>query len=511
MIPVQYWTFNKQTNSTTRPAVAGQTWDCEIKGECDILSPILLLNINPAINPVFYNYCYIAQWARYYFINDWVYVDGLWEAHLTVDVLASFRDSLRNTRQYILRSGAVGDSNVMDTLYPLTTDQTINISNISITYPSDWGEVNKIFRPYSSDHPGTYIIGVIGRAGTHGMVNYYAMDITAFIQFASYLYSTPDYLDISATEISEGLQKALVNPLQYITSLLWFPLDYSFLTSHVAATTTSVHFGWWRWDSSGYNVAQVAGDIQIQADMPISVHPQTVGHGGYLNKKPYSYRKLYIYPFGEYELPDICADYGNGTLKVFIDLATGQAKLQVYSGNNTTIPVITSYCAYGVNMPLAQVTSDVLGAGISVLQGITGAATAFGQGLTGTATNIATGNIGGAIATAIGGVAGAATQAVTGIASAIQEAAPTVQKTGSTGTRIDYQQTSPGAYIESTFYNTVGTDPAHRGLPYCATGLIDNFKGYLLIADPHTIGVQGTANERDMIAEFMRTGFYNED
>lgn len=63
-----------------------------LKDECSVMNPIILVNTS---NLSMYNYCYIPEFGRYYFISDMSAVrTGLWRVSLSVDVLMSFKSDI---------------------------------------------------------------------------------------------------------------------------------------------------------------------------------------------------------------------------------------------------------------------------------------------------------------------------------------------------------------------------------------------------------------------------------
>ena len=73
--------------------------------------------VNPSImiqttNPSNYNYAYIPEFKRYYFITDMVSVrTGLWEISMHVDVLMSFKDSIKSTSIILSDTETTGQTN----------------------------------------------------------------------------------------------------------------------------------------------------------------------------------------------------------------------------------------------------------------------------------------------------------------------------------------------------------------------------------------------------------------
>lgn len=62
--------------------------------ECSVTNPVILVEGKSFID---YNYCYIEEFKRYYFITDIVSVrTDLWRISLSIDVLESFKSEILN-------------------------------------------------------------------------------------------------------------------------------------------------------------------------------------------------------------------------------------------------------------------------------------------------------------------------------------------------------------------------------------------------------------------------------
>ena len=63
-------------------------------------------------NPSQYNYVHIHQFHRYYFINDMINVkNNLWEIHMKVDVLESFKTQIKANKAIVEKSEQSASSN----------------------------------------------------------------------------------------------------------------------------------------------------------------------------------------------------------------------------------------------------------------------------------------------------------------------------------------------------------------------------------------------------------------
>jgi hypothetical protein len=65
-----------------------------LRNETSVIKPNILIE---ATNPSGFNYCYISEFGRYYFIDDMTCIrTNLWRIECSVDVLMSFRDAILN-------------------------------------------------------------------------------------------------------------------------------------------------------------------------------------------------------------------------------------------------------------------------------------------------------------------------------------------------------------------------------------------------------------------------------
>ena len=214
MLSVTLYEFKKRENSTKRPdsTVTQRTHNAVLKMPTSLLRPEITFDFGLKGNPSYYNYAYISDLGnRYYFIRDWTVGDGhLWTAHLEVDVLASWKNSIGNSTQYVQRSSKTFDGGVVDVLYPTKQPASVNVYE----KPTPWK---------TSLATGTYVLGIVNSEdGGVGAAHYYALTQTEMNSFLSYMLGNVDYLG-SITEISSELLKVLFNPMQYIVSCVWYP------------------------------------------------------------------------------------------------------------------------------------------------------------------------------------------------------------------------------------------------------------------------------------------------
>ena len=101
---VRFFTFSKKYNSTARPSTGYSEYECVIKSSSDVITPTIELQIGLSANPSSFNYCYIPDYNRYYWVKDWTFYNHLWVATLNVDVLATWKPYIVNTSMFVYRA-----------------------------------------------------------------------------------------------------------------------------------------------------------------------------------------------------------------------------------------------------------------------------------------------------------------------------------------------------------------------------------------------------------------------
>lgn len=97
-----------------------------LKDGCSVLSPSVVLT---GENLSGYNYAYIPQFSRYYFIKEITSVkSGLWEISMRVDVLETYKDSIKANTAIIKRQEKIWDMYINDEKFKAeSTNKTATI------------------------------------------------------------------------------------------------------------------------------------------------------------------------------------------------------------------------------------------------------------------------------------------------------------------------------------------------------------------------------------------------
>ena len=89
------------------------------KGEINIISPTLILEYFS----IDFNYCYISDFNRYYFVNSITLLTGQRiQINLSLDVLMSYKEEIKNLTVNVLRYENIEPTFLTDSRIPLFSD-----------------------------------------------------------------------------------------------------------------------------------------------------------------------------------------------------------------------------------------------------------------------------------------------------------------------------------------------------------------------------------------------------
>lgn len=473
---ITLYKFNKKANSTAVPgsSVESITVICQVKTPSSIISPVVQLS--KGTDPIDYNYAYIKEWKRYYFISDITYSLGVWVLDLRVDVLASFRSQIKASSQYVIRSASSSDGNIVDNFYPTKGNSTKgktygSVANINGTTPVPTYFDGILFT-------GCYVVQVY--SNNNSAITAYAMNQTAF---NSLLTNLMNYVPSDMSDVSSGVAKQLFDPLQYIVSVQWFP---NFPDKGTGAAASSISFGGYSIGVSGTcNIIDPTAWDWVYSDITVAKHPDVTSFP-YMQLSPYSNYRLYFEPFGTIPL-DTTRLYGVSEIRCgwFVDYQKGMVHLEVTDKADSSNVIATSDSVLGVDIPIAQLTSDYLGVGSSIVSGT-------GRVLE----DLITGNI-----------FGAAGDFISSIGSGVMSMIPNVSGKGTPGSFLIFRGEQPR--IEYQFMNIVERDNNRYGSPLCQSVVLSDLSGFTVCSQA-SMQTSGTAAESEQIESYLNTGVYLE-
>lgn len=449
MFPVMLWKFSKKENSTKRPSDSDATMvDCETNNDFDLLNPVFVFSFRGGIsNPMQYNYCYVGNFKRYYWITGWTFSNGQWIASCAVDAMASWKTEIGRQSAYVLRSAAAFDGDIQDTLYPAKMDIVLDVSTAKSPF----------------DLQGEYVVGTIADGG---ITNYAILTPEEFTNFSKAAFSDAFYQGVAAGV--DWMAKAAFDPMQYLRSVLYLPFP-----AGGGGRATAVKLGWWDTGIVGL-FTRPGGAHSAHFTLHVPKHPQAGDRGAYLNCAPYASYMLDCRPWGRISLdPEDLKDVSSVTFDIQVDDVTGEGVLTTTIGGGRRVLAVAQV---GHPVQLSQVKH----------------------------------NVGGAIVSAVGGVASAvagnAIGAVVGIGNAVNSVMGKVNTIGVNGSA---SQLGTPPQLSATFIKIVDENNADRGRPLCQVRRIDTLPGYQIHADPE-MSLPCTQSEMVTISGYLTGGFLYE-
>lgn len=495
-ITVNLLTFSKRVNSTKVPTstqiAAGQSFSCVLLDDTSLLKPTFKLSI--ASNPIGYNYAYVSDFGRYYFVDDIVSSKGFWLISCHVDPMATYKTAIGSGSHYVLRSASSYDEYISDQVYITKTVETGDrvTGTVDATTNTD---------PFSYYNGHSYVWCITGDV-IDGTLNnqqigsnvYYWMDDAECYTFIDYLLNNvSQYTGIQTTEYSEAMQKALLNPIQYVNSVILLP----FSKNSSLATNNDVKFGYYQITVSGGSVKRLTQGTMVKQQVlsiRLPKHPQASTRGKFMNAAPYTSYELYMGPFGTIPIdPASLIDEVFLTVTCKTECCSGMTQIFVKGQSSSSPMIYTGTAQVGVPVTVSQLTRDYLGEvknQLDMQTGTVGALTSVVMGGAGAATGVA-GSI-----QSIGAMA----------FDAVRMKYPTVAGGGANGNFLGLHSQ---CYLQAKFYECVDQNITEIGRPLYKNKTINTLSGFICCSGAD-VAISGTEEEADIINNYMNSGFFYE-
>lgn len=504
---ITLYNFNKKVNSTLQPS-GGTTLEGYLRNDdpVSILTPSVVFSVSGAPN---FNYAFIPEFNRYYWIDDWRHLEGHWIASMSVDVLATYRSEIGAKDLYVLRSSAEFNTYVIDSKYPATTHQSAvetQPGKMRISGLTSYETTPETFFSISFGS-GTIVLGVFGPEGTG--ITYYAMTPNHFRSFARELY---DYNPLDDEPnwwegIIPGVAKSISNPVQYIASCMWYPFSYAQIIGS-DESAIDIKLGLWSVSLIGRQLDPQQDMIVVNTSFTIPRHPQTSSRGMWVNSEPYTHHVITFYPFGTFAIDaQAVIDGSRVDCKFYTDWITGKSKLVLDVGAGVNRKIIATVDGQ-ISIPLSigqtsvdlfGIAGSVIGAVGGVLSGIAGAAI----GLFGNPENKGTSKLVHKLNANAGTTVGQ-------MASAAKDSAPTLQTTGGVGSMLAFTSNLGDIPLLTSYFSpVVDEDRVNLGRPLCSIRKPSALGGYMQCEGAY-ITTSGTSEESDAVAAYLNGGFFYE-
>lgn len=450
-----FYKFSKRKNST-KQAFNGVSYKYgTLKDFCSITKPVILVDMGKIHD---YNYAYITEFKRYYYITNVVVESGtMCRVYMAVDVLASYKDDILNADVFVQRWSR---SNVID----LVDGECIAKANPEIMI-----ETGRM----PLDTKGIFVLGIAGKNGEEA-ITYFDLSLGQMERFNYFMFTEETFAGV----ISEDVVKSFFNPFEYVTSAMWFPF------SHSLQEAKKIDFGWF--ESEEMKGVPLKGNSLTSGELWVRI-PKMYPNGDFRNGTFGQY-EIYIPFFGTIPLDSNIINSADViSYKFVVDIATGKAQCQLgygdesimESGSGTVFKRIEGQM--GCPVALAQSKTDIVN---SAFSGVGSLASARPS---------------------VGGVV----NAVHGVYSAVQNAMPKIETKSGNGCRsiMDFEK---DVKLTATFYRANVLNPEDRGYIHCKRQTLGSLGGGFAICDNASIPLSATEEEIIEVNNYVNGGIYIE-
>lgn len=453
MATVYFYNFSKRRNSTKIPSGSGTSHTVRLKDATSLYRPVFELS-----GGNYPTYTYASWQGYYYYVTDIVSTaNNLYEVECELDPMGSARSDILNTTAFVNRSASSYDLWMPD-------NELSNKAKI-VSHGHKVSSLSGIF-----DSTGCYIMRVIGKEG----IDTFILDKSDLHDILDFMFDDGNFTDV----LGDAVIKAVFNPFQYVVSLQYTPLSYTWVSDGAFAST--FHFGWWPVNTDTYKKTSRTG---------LHVLGQTVTlPDAYFNDfRDYDTRFTrcnMILPGGiETEIPSSWLSLGSLKIEIVFDILTGKAMYLITDSGSNVMSTFSAQLGFDV-----QIGQQAVSAG-----GIISNAVSAGVGLG----SFMSGNALGALA-GIGGLSGAV--------SAITQPNPSI--VGSQQTAL-FAQVQSQVEIEYTRYESGTYADATIGRMLNQQVTLSTLTGFTKCSNA-SVNTELPAQYKDEINNYLNSGFFIE-
>lgn len=446
---IQLWSnFVKKKNSTKRPADAPHIEDVTLKRETSLLNPTFILTIDNEI----YNYIWVPDWGRYYFVTDIVHGNSnLCELRCTLDVLATYQDEIRNYVGFVER-----------TSHPTWYNTDINDNAISVEDVVEFMDSESTYCNIASGL--LYIVRIIGRGTTNG-IGTFVMNRSQMQRIFSSLWGDVDEGSVTG-DIIDFLQLYISNPSQYIVGCYSSPIGMSVYAQNTSSE--KVFLGGHETDLTLDRINN--GQVTVASDLTLR-KPTSIYSDFRKTDPQFSQYTIYIPTIGTFPLS---ADIMDSTLTMDIsaDLISGDLFFKLKT-NGHPVATYNSSCYSSMSIGTLNTANGVVAgtmqAGVSLL-------TANPVGL------------------------------IQGAQSAFSPTPSVIGSQGGTGC-----VSLANEIVISCLQKRSAEFPTMvYGRPCCRNMALNQLSGHYIKCANSSIDIAGTESDKDAVNTFLDSGFYLE-
>lgn len=462
---VRFYDFSKRRNSTKQPPATGYTEkEVYLKESTSIKNPSFVLSGTNFS----WNYAYIPDWDRYYFVDDIISITrDTTQYDLTEDVLATNKSAIGSTVARIAFSSTGWNKDIADPRMSVSSTKILYSANSSAT----------LF-----NNTGCYVMSVFNKVAgaSNGLGSCYVFD-------AANMQKVKNWLGDDAV-FQQLTNYFLGNPLDSIFNCIWVPFS---IGANPGAGVGTIYIG--NQDSGAYGISGyvMSGTGRVSHTVSITIPRRNTYNADFRDAEPYTSGQLYLPGIGNIDL-NMSDWLQSSTINVtyVLEYATGDVGYFIKDSAGHVIQTANTNMA--ALCPLGQMTTNAAGAVASIGSGV-GSLAAMA-----------------AASSTTGGVAAAGALLVSAANTALSFNKRAASIKGGYGGQMAAAETNifyTGYYMDT---EDIGASyVSQKGRPVAVTHAISNHSGYVQ-CDDASVSLGGESWERDEVNSYLNGGFFYE-
>lgn len=348
---------SKEVNSTYKPSIIESDFiEVRLKDRTSLLMPTFEIYNTDITGLSEVNYVVAKEFNRCYWIMNITFTsNNAAELECKEDVLATYREQILNSTQFVMRSESEYSLSYTDPVLPMQANVDESYSTQTIA------EFKK----------GFFVIGVGGGDSVLG-TTFYIMDAIMLRAFTKYVFNADNFAELVDNKVS----KMFFNPLEYLSTCIYYPYEF-IQDKEDILDVESVKLGFYEWtvpDTIGSYCKAIfnpSASIDRVYEYQLSVLHK-YDNGNFRNFAPYASYKAFL-PFrGTIDLPNgIVGNTETIGFKTVCDLTSGKAFTDIYfmeSGEKRFLQ--REEYQIGVQIPITFIDNSPTG---QVISGFSGA------------------------------------------------------------------------------------------------------------------------------------------
>ena len=452
-----YKLFVKRINSTKQPTGTYTEKDVNLKRNTSIQAPVFILSgFDPS-----YNFVYVPDWGRYYFIEDVVLGNtNLFEVHCRFDALASYKASIGAYTCFVERTSdnAKIDPYIRD--HAVSCDDRVSSTESASTDVgfSSGGYIYllRILGYGNNAGVSTFIIG--NRYNLQNLFNSIFLDVND----SSFVATVKTMATLYADDPANYIQGVFASPIG-ITK-------YSYNVTGGVRVYCGGHDTGLELDRINFGDAKICENLTL--NKPINMYTDWRA-----TDPSFSSYTIYIPTVGTMPIP---AEIINKELKMTIsaDLIAGDLCFGLYAEGDL-IATYNSNCYSNISVGVqsGNAGANIVNNGLGVVGGLS------------------TGNL-----------VTAGTNVIQGVKNLLNPPASVIGSQGGTGCI----SSNPDVVITCIQKSSADAPQSVYGKPCCKNLLLSGVSGFIKCAGASIDNIAGTSADKELVNSYMNNGFYME-